>query len=178
MTIRTAVPFLLLASAFALAACQPSTDNATTDAPVDAIDEPSVPTPVAEPERDPLLEGSDATSVVHHDRADPTGFDRKAFAGRFSGTLPCADCPGIDTRLEIAEGGTFALGETRLGGDARHDTAGTWTVDAAGKRLLLDPDVKDAADRHFEVVSNDELRVVDADGNPVDGAVGPGLRRD
>lgn len=165
---------LLLPLALVLAACQPSADK-TADTGASGTDATDEPAPSAEADVDPLLEGSEATAVVHHARPDPVGFDRKAFAGAFSGALPCADCPGVDARLEIAEGGTFALSERRRGEDAGQDTIGTWTVDAAGTHLLLDPDDKDAADRHFEVVSNDELRALDANGDPIAGA---GLRRD
>jgi copper homeostasis protein (lipoprotein) len=164
----------LLLLALTLAACQPSAEKAAV---ADEADE-TVGQTATEAEADPMLEGSEATAVVHHARPDPSGFDRKAFAGAFSGALPCADCPGVDARLEIAEGGTFALSERRRGEDAGHDTTGTWTIDAAGTHLLLDPDVKDAADRHFEVVSNDELRALDADGNPMPGTPDARLRRD
>jgi copper homeostasis protein (lipoprotein) len=168
------IAFLLLPLALVLVACQPSADEAA-DAGARGTDATDEPAPTAEADVDPLLEGSEATAVVHHARPDPLGFDRKAFAGAFSGALPCADCPGVDARLEIAEGGTFALSERRRGDDPAQDTLGTWTVDAAGTHLLLDPDDKDAADRHFEVVSNDELRALDANGDPIAGA---SLRRD
>jgi copper homeostasis protein (lipoprotein) len=178
MESRIASALLLLPLAFALAACERSADKATIDTRDEAGDVAPVQSPTDAQESDPVPEGSEATAVVHHARPDPLGFDRKAFAGAFSGTLPCADCPGIDARLEIAEGGTFALNERRRGDDASHDTIGTWTIDAAGTHLLLDPDDKDAADRHFEVVSNDELRALDAEGDPVAGADNAGLRRD
>lgn len=169
---------LLLPLALMLAACQPSTDTPAPAGAGSGTDEADGLMPNAEADIDPLLAGSEATAVVHHARPDPAGFDRKAFAGAFSGALPCADCPGIDARLEIAEGGTFALNERRRGDDAARDTIGTWTIDAAGTHLLLDPDDKDAPDRHFEVVSNDELRALDASGDPLAGTDNAGLRRD
>ncbi len=109
---------------------------------------------------DPQLAGTDASAVVRHEPRDPEGFDRKAFAGRFSGILPCADCPGIETTLEIRADGTYALAETRSGDEAIRVT-GTWTLDADAAGLLLDPDSKDAPDRRFELVSRDEIRALD-----------------
>ena len=40
-------------------------------------------------------------------------------------------------------------------------TDGTWTVEADGKHILLDPNSKAEADRRYEIVSHDELRAVD-----------------
>lgn len=148
--------------AIALAGCKPAADaDKAADAETAvAADAAATDAPMAAPATDPLLEGSDATAIVHHDQPDPQGFDRKAFAGTFS-----AD--GIS--LEIASEGGFALTETSAAGEAT-TTQGTWSVDDAGKRLLLDPGTKEATDRHFDIVSGDELRAVDAAGKPLDDA--------
>ena len=56
-------------------------------------------------------------------------------AAVYRGTLPCADCPGIDTRLVLyaddadAEGGTYELSETYLDRSvAPLISTGHWTV--------------------------------------------------
>lgn len=157
MNLRHAI-FAAPLLAIALAGCKPAAD---ADKAVDAEAAPTVDAAATvEPAADPLLEGSDATTIVHHDKPDPAGFDRKAFAGTFSGD-------GI--ALEIAGEGGFVLTETPAAGETA-TTQGTWSVDDAGKRLLLDPDTKEATDRHFEIVSGDEIRAVDADGKPLDDA--------
>lgn len=162
------------ALALALAACAP--DSGTAPDPGTGTEaEVAKSTEVAA--ADPMLEGSDASAVVRHDPRDPQGFDRKAFAGRFSGILPCADCPGIEMWLEIASEGTFALRQTYQARDTTTSLTGTWTVDDAGKSLLLDPDSKDEADRVFEIVSRDELRALDASGRPIDRTLNYSLRR-
>ena len=48
---------------------------------------------------------------------------------------------------------------------------------ADGKRLLLDPDTKDAADRRFEIVSKDEVRMLDTEGKPIASELNYSLRR-
>ena len=164
---RALVPFSLL-SAFALAACTPEPDAAPAAAAPKA-EAPALPA-------DPLLAGTDASAVIRHDTPDPAGFDRKAFAGTFAGILPCADCPGIETSVEIRADGTFSQAEVRQGAKAT-PTTGTWTVDAAGSRLLLDPDTKQADDRHFAIVSRAEIRLLDADGQPLAGDGNTSLRR-
>ena len=97
--------------------------------------------------------------------------------GSYDGTLPCADCPGIDTLVEIHADGTFKLRETYQERGAPINSAGTWTIDADGKHLLLDPDRKDADDRHFEIVSKDEVRMLDTEGKPIASELNYSLRR-
>ena len=169
MTRRIAAPLALLPLALVLAACKPAADPVPADAaPAEA---PAVPVESGS------VAGTDATAVVDHERPDPAGFDRKAFAGSFAGTVPCADCPGIETHLAIDADGTFELDETYQDRNSSSQTTGTWTIDADGKRLLLDPDAKDAADRHFEIVSKDEIRMLDVDGNPIASELNYSLRR-
>lgn len=158
----------LAALACALAACRPDPEPSPEPAP-----EPVA----AAPASTAALAGTDATAVVHHAPQDPAGFDRKAFAGAFAGTLPCADCPGIDTSVRIDDDGTFRLTETWRDRDTRTETAGTWTVDADGTRLQLDPDSKEAADRWFEIVSRDEIRMLDTNGEAIAGTPNTSLRR-
>ncbi|MGJ4804276.1 copper resistance protein NlpE N-terminal domain-containing protein [Luteimonas sp. SDU82] len=155
-------PILLV---LALAACTPE----PAPAPPAAEDADKAAQTAEALPADPLLAGTDASAVVRHEAADPEGFDRKAFAGRFAGILPCAGCPGIETSLEIQADGTYTLSETRDGGEAVRST-GTWTVQDDGAGLLLDPDSKEAADRRFELVSRDEIRAVDTSGDAAAGA--------
>ena len=166
---RIAAPIALLPLALALAACKPAAEPAP--APATTAEAPATPVESGS------VVGIDATAVVNHDRPDPAGFDRKAFAGRFAGTVPCADCPGIDTHLAINADGTFTLEETYRDRGAGHKSTGTWTIEADGKRLLLDPDTKDAADRHFEIVSKDEVRMLDTEGKPIASELNYSLRR-
>ena len=169
MSPRTLFPTLLLACLMA-SACQadrPGPDPADPAASATAKDAPAAPGAA----------GTDASAVVHHERADPAGFDRKAFAGDFAGILPCADCPGIEMQLAIDPDGSFVLDETYQERDASFETRGTWTVDDQGQRLLLDPDSKDEPDRLFQIVSRDELRMLDSDGQPVDSPLNYSLRR-
>lgn len=166
MMSRTALLLPVLAGL--LAACQPS--GPVADKADAAPSEAAATSPSA-------TEGTDAIAVVHHDRGDPAGFDRKAFAGAFAGVLPCADCPGIEVQLQIEADGRFSLRETYQERDTAVDTRGTWNVDDAGRQLLLDPDTKEDADRHFAIVSRDELRMLDTGGQPIDAPFNLSLRR-
>ena len=54
------------------------------------------------------------------------------FPASFEGVLPCADCAGIDTRINLWEDGVFHMQETYLDtvdGDQSFITLGRWHVD-------------------------------------------------
>jgi copper homeostasis protein (lipoprotein) len=109
-----------------------------------------------------------------------TALDTRAFAGNFSGTLPCADCPGIDTMLELHADGTFMLMETYL--ERKVEPAmldGTWTAEENGSRIRLDPNSKSEQDRLYAVDSRDQITQLGSDGTPP-AATGPdfSLKRD
>ncbi len=98
------------------------------------------------------------------------GFSSKAFAGTFHGTLPCADCPGIDETLELKPDGSFRLTDVYRDRPAgTHDVAGSWTSEENDSRIRLDPNSKGEDDRVFTIVSNDELDAVGSDGKPLPG---------
>ena len=60
------------------------------------------------------------------------------WAGVYSGTLPCADCRGIRTRIELLEDGTFTRSLLYVGEDERPRTdAGRFTWDDSGSRITL-----------------------------------------
>ncbi len=174
VSVRACAPAALC---LALAACNPPPAPPEPAEPI--AQAASGPSAAAGPDKavDAALAGTDAVAVVHHPARDPEGFDRKALAGAFAGTLPCADCPGIDTTLRIEGDGRFALAETRQGGSDRIETTGTWTVDASGERLLLDPDSKRESDRSFAIASSSELQLLDDAGNPHPGSGNLSLRR-
>jgi copper homeostasis protein (lipoprotein) len=127
---------------------EPSTETAA----------PAVATPEPAPTVDPALAAA----------ATPSDFDMRSFAGSFSGTLPCADCPGTDTRIELAGDGNYLLEETyqgKQGGNVKGD--GTWTAEEGGTRLRLDPNNKSADDRLFEIVNDNEIRLLGKDGKAI-----------
>jgi len=81
--------------------------------------------------------------------------DRKGFAGTFTG--------GTST-ITLDADGTFGLK------DGKATFGGTWTAEADGARIRLDPDSKAEPDRLYAVVGNDEIRPLDEGGQQVDGA--------
>lgn len=135
---------------------------------------------------EPAVEATDEAAEAASEAAAPVAepiqpIDTKALPGSFAGTLPCASCPGIDTRLELAADGTFQLNERYLDeAEGDFSLSGTWTVEgepAEGERLRLDPDSKSDDDRLYRLLSLDELRRLDAEGQDIDSALDYSLRR-
>lgn len=153
--------------AVSLTACKQDAEPATA-VPAAAVEPAAAPAPEAAPQSS----DSDLT-------AKNGDVDMKAFPGTFSGTLPCASCPGIDTHLELGADGPFKLTETYQGeAGAPVVMEGTWTIEDGGKRVLLDPNSKSEQDRSFEIVSNDEIRLLGQDGKPAASQLDYSLKRD
>ncbi len=61
------------------------------------------------------------------------------WAGSYEGVLPCADCPGIKTRLVLQSDGQFELSTQYLDRQVAPQTAsGRFTWDGAGSTITLD----------------------------------------
>ncbi|SDY92710.1 copper homeostasis protein (lipoprotein) [Lysobacter sp. yr284] len=151
-------------AALALSACnKPAETPAAAPAETPKAAEPAAP-----------AEAAPAPAAA----AAPATFDAAAFAGTFSGTLPCADCSGIDTKLELKADGGYALSESYQGKkDGNFKGDGTWTAEDNGKRVRLDPNSKSDDDRLFDIVSKDEIRMLDTEGKPIESQLDYSLKR-
>lgn len=95
----------------------------------------------------------------------PRGVGTDAGTAEWRGTLPCADCEGIDTRLLLEQRDGERLYElvevfVAADGDTRFDEAGHWSVD--GVLLSLEPG--EGGTRHYGLVRGGALQVRDARG--------------
>lgn len=117
-------------SALALTACKPSAEPATP-APAPSVAEAVAPTVDAEPA---------PASVV---QAAPTQAD---LVGTYAGTLPCASCPGIDTRLTLAADNSYLLEETyQERADGHFSQQGMWLLGENGQITLVAANSDDGA---------------------------------
>ncbi|WP_407351888.1 copper resistance protein NlpE [Luteimonas sp. R10] len=153
MPLKTLLPALV--AVVLLAGCKPDA------APAPAAEAPAADAPAPEAARTGAL----------------AAVDPAALAGTFTGTLPCADCPGIDTVLELRADGSAALTETYQERGEAEPSRGTWTVEEAGTRLRFDPEDKASADRLYAIVSGDELTQLDLEGDPIESGFNYGLER-
>jgi uncharacterized lipoprotein NlpE involved in copper resistance len=137
----------------ALAACKPQTP-AATDTPT---------TPAA----------ATATPAATSTTPAPTGL-----AGSYAGLLPCADCEGIETTLELRADGHYQL--TQLYQDKDHSSfvsEGSYTLESSGKTVHLHPSNKDEYDDYYAVLSASQLRMLDRDGKAIDSPLNYTLTR-
>jgi len=64
--------------------------------------------------------------------------DALDWAGTYAGTLPCADCPGIRTKVQLRMDGTFTLTQEYLERSAApYVTQGRFEWDADGRDVIL-----------------------------------------
>ena len=166
-------PAALLLAALALAGC----DRSPTD---DDSAPPMASAPAAvsiAAEAAPVV--ATETTMARSGVQPVTGaIDQKAFAGPFEGTLPCADCPAIDERLVLSADGSYSLTDAyreRPGSD--NVVEGSWSLEADGRSIRLDPGSKDAVDRMYAIADNDTLLPLDADGQPLGDGREHALRR-
>jgi len=89
--------------------------------------------------------------------------------GTYSGVIPCADCPGIETRITLNTDETYYISwkyqEKR---NAAHQNAGTFRWDAGGSTITLGNFDKDKYPVRYKVIEN-QLIQLDMQGNIITG---------
>jgi hypothetical protein len=91
------------------------------------------------------------------------------WAGEYFGTLPCASCPGIETRVVLNGDWTYQLSLKYLDRDGEpFQNSGKFQWDIGGDRIILRGLDKDGFAAMFRV-GEDALVQLDLDGNEVDG---------
>ena len=121
-----------------------------------------------EADRLELRDGNGAL-MVGAVRTGAAGADSGALGLRlpasFVGKLPCADCPGIQTHLDLWPDGAFHARQEYLGKDVTRDLLGRWRVDPARKAVILDGSAGTVL--QLGVEGPNELRLLDRQGKPI-----------
>ena len=89
------------------------------------------------------------------------------YLGTYEGTLPAADCPGIQTTLTLAPDGSYALHLKYIDRDSEFDEKGAFTV----KENLLTLSPSEGGQPQYYKVEENRLRRLDAEKQPVTGAL-------
>ncbi|WP_089604399.1 copper resistance protein NlpE [Acinetobacter piscicola] len=91
-----------------------------------------------------------ATPTVDSEHNAQTSLD---WAGEYLGLLPCADCSGIETKLELKQDDTYELTEKYQDkGDGKEfKSQGTFSFDSSGSIITLD---QNAENRKFFIGEN------------------------
>ena len=99
-----------------------------------------------------------------------------ALPASFTGTLPCADCEGIDYRLDLFEDRSFFLRTTYRGRTpGEFDDVGSFDWSSDGRALIAQGGRE--APLRFSIESADEIRLLDLSGQPVESTLNYSLRR-
>ncbi|MFQ6370260.1 copper resistance protein NlpE [Shewanella sp. YIC-542] len=83
--------------------------------------------------------------------------------GRYQGTLPCADCEGIETSLTLNLDGSYQLQQRYLGREQpAHQDVGNIRWDASGSKITL-------MDGSQFMVGENQLFMLDQNGQRIEG---------
>ncbi|MFW1838415.1 MULTISPECIES: copper resistance protein NlpE [Acinetobacter] len=88
--------------------------------------------------------------------------------GTYKGVLPCADCEGIETELELNLDKTYELKETYLGkGDGKaFESKGSFTFDSKNTSII---ELDKAGDGRKYFVAEGYLKALDTEGKEITG---------
>lgn len=90
--------------------------------------------------------------------------DSPDLCGTYGGTIPAADCPGIDVTVEIGRDGTFRMVYDYVDRDGVFESAGRYEL--RGNRLIA---VGDGSDTTIFRMEGDRLRMLDSRGEAITG---------
>ncbi|MCU0188890.1 copper resistance protein NlpE, partial [Citrobacter freundii] len=90
--------------------------------------------------------------------------------GTYKGTLPCADCEGIKTELELKDDKTYELTETYLGkGDKKpFETHGTFTFDKDNTSVIT---LDDKSQNRKFFIGENTATALDTEGKKIEGSL-------
>lgn len=92
------------------------------------------------------------------------------FPASFEGTLPCADCAGIQTQVNLWDDGVFHIEETYLGtedGDVVFMSLGRWHVDPAANNKIYLHGSKEAP-AIYTILEDGKLELMDRHGQKIE----------
>ena len=118
-----------------------------------------------------ILAAALAAAPAAAEEAQQRGAHGLSLPASFTGTLPCADCPGILHQLDLWPSGGFALRQEYIDRDRVVQSLGRWHVDPARSALVLGG----ADTRDWQILGNGALRMMDGEGQPIESDLPYGL---
>lgn len=97
------------------------------------------------------------------------------WAGVYKGTIPCADCEGIDVEIQLKEDNTYKLVMNYMGKDTKFTDAGLFEWDETGGKVRLLVEGEGVGNWYH--VGENNLLMLDADGNRIDNNFPPEIYR-
>ncbi len=93
----------------------------------------------------------------------------KKFSGTFSGTTPCADCPGIETTVTFDADSSFIETLRYLERNRTFSDTGKWSL--SDKMITVSFPSTSATDRYFLIKSPSSVAMLNADKKEIEGAL-------
>lgn len=90
-----------------------------------------------------------------------------SFSGVFTGTTPCADCPGIYTVTEFTADSNYYESLSYIERDNNFLDSGKWQLNDSVITVTFPG--KNDQDRYFKITSDSTIRMLDADKNIITG---------
>ena len=126
-----------------------------------------------------LDENNDTVSIIKNDTIlpnDDTGLkvdehnsrNSLDWNGTYHGTLPCADCEGIHTIIELNQNNTFKLSQEYLNKNTKIEESGKFNWSKDGGKISFT--TKDKSNFNYKV-GEGRLIQLDQDGNEITGAL-------
>lgn len=106
------------------------------------------------------------------DLEDNLAKETMAYTGVYEGTLPCADCEGIETTIILNDDNTYHKTETYLKGDSPSEFAeeGVFELDEEEGIITLNPSGNEnEGESHLYQLEEDQLIALNPDGIKVEG---------
>src|SRR6185312_1948304 len=100
------------------------------------------------------------SKVAPISQSDP-GLNSPGFSGTFSGTTPCADCPGIKTTVSFKADATFIENMEYLERNTSFSDTGKWHI--ADKIITVTFSSKSSAPKFYLVKSDSTIAILGAD---------------
>lgn len=92
------------------------------------------------------------------------------YYGTYEGTLPCADCEGIKTKLTINEDNTFVLNSEYLGKkDGKFEDKGSYIIENGNVLVTQD----ETGEQKYYQIQEGSLAMLDADKKMIQGELAP-----
>lgn len=89
------------------------------------------------------------------------------YFGEYKGTIPAADCPGIEVTLILNKDNTYTQKYIYIDRDTAFDETGTFTI----KGNILTTTSKDNGEKFYYKVEEGRIVMLDADKHPITGAL-------
>ena len=145
----------LLVGTFVMISCEKKTETiVTTDGNQDTI----------KVENSDTIAPNDDTGLRVDEHNSKNSLD---WNGTYHGTLPCADCEGIHTIVELHQDETFKLTQEYLNKNTKSEEKGQFAWSADGSTITLN--TKDKGTVYSFKVGEGKLWMLDQEGKPIEG---------